>query len=311
MIKECTQYLGECFEITKFLINKYPGNNIMRNLKYLSKLHMQFCALLSQQNLHKEALEHAKYSAKYNNIILNHTIKIAESLASHSLEPNIPFGTTKKLYNDLSSLGDMSTSFSGESNKSISELMAIKILPVLYELRAKTIGDNNEKRGANRTQINNTQYQTTWNWKRHKFQTQVQPNQQQLSKPFSIRNFFGFCQTNDWCSNANMSSIMQISPLTLQDILSTTDKELELTRESILEKITLILVAYFCVSTEKKFLSQLNEANGKVYGEQSEFWHAKVLELACHFLPSECPLLGHIFASYQKNYSIVKQTIVI
>lgn len=32
--------------------------------------------------------------------------------------------------------------------------------------------------------------------------------------------------------------------------------------------------------------------------KESEFWHAKALEMACTFMPGECPLLNHINLSY-------------
>ena len=44
--------------------------------------------------------------------------------------------------------------------------------------------------------------------------------------------------------------------------------------------------------------------------KESEFWHAKSLELSCTFLPGECPLLNHINLSYQKHFAPVKQTIL-
>lgn len=44
--------------------------------------------------------------------------------------------------------------------------------------------------------------------------------------------------------------------------------------------------------------------------KESEYWHAKSLEIACSFLPSECPLLNHINLSYQKHFAPVKQTIL-
>jgi hypothetical protein len=44
-------------------------------------------------------------------------------------------------------------------------------------------------------------------------------------------------------------------------------------------------------------------------GKESEFWHAKSLELACSFLPSDCPLLSHILLSYQKHHSPTQQVI--
>jgi len=31
---------------------------------------------------------------------------------------------------------------------------------------------------------------------------------------------------------------------------------------------------------------------------ESEYWHTKSLEIACKFLPSECPLLNHIMIGY-------------
>jgi hypothetical protein len=43
--------------------------------------------------------------------------------------------------------------------------------------------------------------------------------------------------------------------------------------------------------------------------KESEYWHAKALEMACTFLPGECPLLNHINLSYQKHFAPVKQAI--
>ena len=44
--------------------------------------------------------------------------------------------------------------------------------------------------------------------------------------------------------------------------------------------------------------------------KESEYWHAKSLEVACTFLPGECPLLNHINLSYQKHFAPVKTTIM-
>ena len=43
--------------------------------------------------------------------------------------------------------------------------------------------------------------------------------------------------------------------------------------------------------------------------KESEFWHAKSLEIACSFLPGECPLLNHINMSFQKHFAPVKSVI--
>lgn len=57
------------------------------------------------------------------------------------------------------------------------------------------------------------------------------------------------------------------------------------------------------MSTEMRFLlhsrgSIYSEATKKEREIESEYWHAKSLEIACTFLPSECPLLKHILLSY-------------
>jgi hypothetical protein len=86
-------------------------------------------------------------------------------------------------------------------------------------------------------------------------------------------------------------------------MLSQCRNECELSREGFLEKIALLSVAYFCVSTEMRFILQsreqyLSSPVKKNRELESEYWHAKSLEIACSFLPSECPLLNHILLSY-------------
>ena len=88
--------------------------------------------------------------------------------------------------------------------------------------------------------------------------------------------------------------------------------ELELTRESFILKISHLAVAYFCYSTEIRFILQMKEDPSFNQGQkqkESEYWHAKSLEVACSFLPGECPLLNHINLSYQKHFAPVKQVI--
>jgi hypothetical protein len=98
---------------------------------------------------------------------------------------------------------------------------------------------------------------------------------------------------------------MQISPLTLQDFLSQTALQLELTREFVLEKMCFLSVSYFCMGTEYRFLHQLKEQIQEQSFERkdSEYWHGKAVEMAISFLPSESPLVSHILMSYEKHHS--------
>jgi hypothetical protein len=78
-------------------------------------------------------------------------------------------------------------------------------------------------------------------------------------------------------------------------------------------QVSILTVAYFCVSTEIRFILQLNEDENQDphhKSQESEFWHAKALEIACTFLPNESPLLNHILLSYQKHHSPVTNILV-
>ena len=88
--------------------------------------------------------------------------------------------------------------------------------------------------------------------------------------------------------------------------------ELELTRESFILKISHLAVSYFCYSTEIRFILQMKEDPSFETTDkqkESEYWHAKRLQVACSFLPGECPLLNHINMSFQKHFAPVKTEI--
>lgn len=103
---------------------------------------------------------------------------------------------------------------------------------------------------------------------------------------------------------------MQISLIEAEDFLTWHRNEQETDRVTFLQSISHLIVSYFCLSTELRFLIQLKEEltlfkdfNVELRMKESEFWHAKALEVAIKFLPSDCPLLNHVMLSYQKHHS--------
>ncbi len=72
-----------------------------------------------------------------------------------------------------------------------------------------------------------------------------------------MKNILGYLNQAEWIYSLNIGNIMQIAPLTLQDFMSSTCLELELSREFVLEKICFLAVSYFCQGTEYRFLHQL------------------------------------------------------
>ena len=69
-----------------------------------------------------------------------------------------------------------------------------------------------------------------------------------------MRSVLGFLNQNEWIYNLNIGNIMQVQPISMKDLLSSTRNEAELSRDSFLEKLSLLSVSYFCVSTEMRFI---------------------------------------------------------
>jgi F0F1-type ATP synthase assembly protein I len=135
----------------------------------------------------------------------------------------------------------------------------------------------------------------------------------------TVTGMLGVKRYEDWILNLNIGNVMHLSPLGLQEMNLQLDNSHELTRDAILEKIVLLSISYFCVGTELRFLSQ-NKAKAQEYEDkvsvsdkydkgESEKWQAKAVETSCTFLPSECPLVGHVISSYQKHHSIINEAI--
>lgn len=136
-----------------------------------------------------------------------------------------------------------------------------------------------------------------------------------ISLKDTVTGLLGVKRFEDWILNLNIGNVMHLSPLTLQEMYLQLDNSHELTRDAILEKVVLLSIAYFCVGTELRFLHQNQKGensqnqNEKYSKKESEKWQAKAVEAACTFLPSECPLVGHVISSYQKHHSIISDAI--
>ena len=269
-LPNCADCLKNTLKTYKTFIDKtdsLPAK--FKHLKYLSKTHMQLCAILSQQNKHSEALEQAKCGAMYCNEMIFVTSKIIKLICS---EKNT--NENNELLNDGISFGNKQL---GEFD--FMQLLGRKVLPILDKLITQLVPRSNKE---------------TKNYDPNNF------------KEIDGRSLFGYLKCSEWVSGLNIGNIMQISPLTIQDLVGNYDIEIEITRETLLEKIALLAVSYFCISTEKRFLAQTGAAKPR----ESEFWHAKSLQIACSYLPSECPLVNHVLTNYQKHHSPLLQPIV-
>ena len=84
-----------------------------------------------------------------------------------------------------------------------------------------------------------------------------------------MRSLVGYLNQNEWIYAINIGNIMQINLLSMAEVYSQNgngqglnSNDAELLRDHILEKLSLLIVSYFCVSTEYRFLVQLQSNNG-------------------------------------------------
>ena len=191
------------------------GDYINR-LKIIAKLHMQLCAVQSQQNQHKEAAGCAKLGAKFSHILLRELQKLCKQYVD-KIERN----KARSAYEEISVTSPVS----------LIDICALKILPVLNELLRRVVpaGGKEGSRGS-----------STSDYK----------------SDIDMRCMFGYLNMSDWTNSLNIGAMMQISPLSLQDILPGVPKDAALSRESVLEKIALLCTSYFCIATEKRFVGQ-------------------------------------------------------
>ena len=76
----------------------------------------------------------------------------------------------------------------------------------------------------------------------------------EFMKPkLNMKAVLGYLNQSEWLYLLNIGNIMQITPLTVHDMYSNTSFEVELSRDSILEKVT-FLSPLFCILTDKERL---------------------------------------------------------
>jgi hypothetical protein len=112
---------------------------------------------------------------------------------------------------------------------------ALKLLPIAEEIENRLVPEGillkesfieltNEELAQIEDQNKNSKTKT-----KEEFNTQFDK--------VDMRNLLGYLNQSDWIWSLNIGNIMQISPLTMQDIYTTSSIEYELSRELVLEKI--------------------------------------------------------------------------
>ena len=97
----------------------------------------------------------------------------------------------------------------------------------------------------------------------------------------------------DWIFDLNIGNVMHLSLMNAEELNDSTEGRLEQTthelgKDSMLEKIVLVSVAYFCIATEMRFImtKKLATEGESCTKADSEAFHAQALQISSLFLPA-------------------------
>ena len=65
----------------------------------------------------------------------------------------------------------------------------------------------------------------------------------------------GVRKFDDWINNLEIGNVMHLTPMNSDELTAKLDRTHEINKDAMLEKIILLIVSYFCVGTELRFLS--------------------------------------------------------
>lgn len=71
----------------------------------------------------------------------------------------------------------------------------------------------------------------------------------------------------------------------------------------------MLSVAYFCMATEYKFISESEEKKPELM-ENSEIFHFKAIEVSYCYLPFTSPIVKHYISTYYKHFHTTMEAIV-
>lgn len=214
--------------------------------------------MLSQLHRHKEALSHAQVAISISHYLIKDFHRLTRYYVKRLQDPSMDENIELKAVSNMSTnpnsqrMGISSTKENVAMSKNMQEDMnrrhvdflydsqmsllaktAIKILPIAEELENKLVSENlllNES-------IDETSDKVTGNESNIKAKSKHMDEFNTTYDKVDMRNLLGYLNQSDWIWSLNIGNIMQISPLTMQDIYTTSSIEYELSRELVLEKI--------------------------------------------------------------------------
>ena len=260
--------------------------DLIFELRFCAKFHLQMCAVLSQAKKHMRALKHAKLALllSEDNIIKTYYLFLQMKSKDINLLENID--SEEKEKNDNS------------DNKSIEKNENIKLMKkIISDLYTKI----KNSRKISEVNINENKSKNKNNFDSYlKYRkSEIHDYHKNLALLNNIRKLFRTeINKENWLFNINIGNIMYLTPLNDTDLDFESEPKYEILGDAILEKVIFLSVSYFCISMKMYQLSG-DKNNKKINGE---FFLKQACDLSDIYLPVSCPITKHFINSYYKYY---------
>ena len=139
------------------------------------------------------------------------------------------------------------------------ERTAKKLLPILNEVKKRMIPDKKRRTGKTDAKEDKKGSGSDDDDDLVIDLSKVKGKAKNKPTPFDMKNILGYLNQGENLQTLSIGSIMQLQAFKLRDLVEEGKNELELTRESFIFKISHLAVAYFCYSTEIRFILQMKE----------------------------------------------------
>jgi len=302
----------------------------IRKQKFLLKVYLQCCAVLSQLSKHEEALSLAHKAQRTMISILSQCASYCKE-TSEVLDKGPLSQSNTDLINgrpshNVNSPGMLNFDFykNFENNGTFyDEVPYLKnIMNFAIPFLNNFIATVKKFTGSNIEETLKQTRKLLFNWKNNPENTE-----KYLRKEFGKANFLkeneeknrsilGLPTTPDWLKNLNIGSFMHMKPMKYKEYAERKELISELSKESLQEKVILQSLIYFSTATEIRFIGMEEVAKpSKDQPQQSEnlkiseAYHLTAIELVCKYINGVCPYVNHLIASYQKHYNQDLETI--
>ena len=260
--------------------------DLIFELRFGAKFHLQMCAVLSQAKNHMRALKHAKLALLLceDNIIKTYYLFLQMKSKDINLLENID--TEEKEKNDKN---DNKTTEKDENIKLMEKIISDLYTKVKNSRKISEI-NNNENKSKNKNNFDSyLKYR----------KNEIHDYHKNLALLNNIRKLFSTeINKENWLFNINIGNIMYLTPLNDTDLDFESEPKYEILGDAILEKVIFLSVSYFCISMEMYQLAG-DKNNKKLNGE---FFLKQACDLSDIYLPVSCPITKHYINSYYKYY---------